>query len=139
MGFLGRSISNEDYPIIWTRDPIIGILGLKKRRETKLVIEVHQNLSFLDKFALKALTLFAEVVIAPISLNLKEQLEKSKYKFDASKIEDFSLKKEMYSSLEEDSCDQKVSDLTSGSLSFMSKKIFIIALIKVSYKTHCSS
>ena len=86
MGFLGRSISNEDYPIIWTRDPIIGILGLKKRRETKLVIEVHQNLSFLDKIALKALTLFAEVVIAPISLNLKEQLEKSKYKFDASKI-----------------------------------------------------
>jgi len=73
-----------DTDLLWIRDPLIGILNQNKTENRKIVIEVHQKLSWFDTKVLKKIFINENVIIAPISIELMTKL--LDFGFDKSRI-----------------------------------------------------
>ena len=74
----------EETDLLWIRDPLIGIFNQNKIKNRKIVIEVHQRLSWFDIKVLKKIFINKNVIIAPISIALMSKL--LGFGFDKSRI-----------------------------------------------------
>ncbi len=74
----------KDTDLLWIRDPLIGIFNQNKTENRKIVIEVHQRLSWFDTKVLKKIFINKNVIIAPISIELTTKL--LDFGFDKSRI-----------------------------------------------------
>ena len=72
--------------ILWTRDPLIGLFNFRRAICRKVVIEIHQPLNLIEKAMLKVIQFSKKLIIAPISIDLYNSLNDSKFYFDKNSI-----------------------------------------------------
>jgi hypothetical protein len=72
--------------ILWTRDPLIGLFNFRRAICRKVVIEIHQPLNLIEKAMLKVIQFSKKLIIAPISIDLYNSLNDSKFYFDKNLI-----------------------------------------------------
>lgn len=72
--FIARKKITSTPQVTWIRDPIVSLF-MKNRDKTTIVLEVHQKMSDLDYFVTRHVLKNTNMILAPISKALKEELE----------------------------------------------------------------
>lgn len=64
----------SDTELLWVRDSLVGILYSHRYQTKKIVLELHQNINFIESYLLKKIHLNENVYLAPISRELENKL-----------------------------------------------------------------
>lgn len=83
---LSKYLIPDQTDILWVRDPIIGFLSYRKLNYKKVVLEVHQPLNFFEKCSVKWLQKKNRLILAPISIELHNNLIASKFYFNQDQM-----------------------------------------------------
>ena len=83
---LSKYLIPVETEILWTRDPLIGLLTYRKIRYKCIILEVHRPLNLFEKFASKILQHKNRIILAPISVELWKHLTTSKFHFTKNEI-----------------------------------------------------
>ena len=83
---LSKYLIPVETEILWTRDPLIGLLTYRKIRYKCIILEVHRPLNLFEKFASKILQHKNRIILAPISVELWKHLTTSKFLFTKNEI-----------------------------------------------------
>ncbi len=86
MSLAARHLFAKNDYILWTRDPLMALILNLTQKLPNTVIEVHQVPHFLDKIFMRIVSVKESVLLAPISLELKNRLLKSRLNFNAQSI-----------------------------------------------------
>lgn len=84
--FSSRSIISTGTDLLWTREPLICLFNYRRVNVKKIVIEIHAKLGLLSKIIIKFTQKSGKIIIAPISIELRDSLYKSRIKLDRSRF-----------------------------------------------------